>query len=114
MAASITNEPESSRACSDVVAVARGILSGGVGIVAGARQLSRLRFDMRAETDADFLYFVGVDSETDHLLVGDVRRHWSADALLEKDVELQDYEAWARERAFEVCRSLLQRYDNPA
>ena len=112
MATPITNEPEFRRACSDVVAVARSILSGSIGVVAGARRLSRLRFDVRAEDDPDFTFFVGVDSQTNHLPVGEVRRHWSADALRAKDEELRDYEASVRERAFEMCRSLLQKYEN--
>jgi hypothetical protein len=109
--ATIYNEEHRRLASAKIVAIAQRILSGELGIVAGARQLSGLRFDVDAERDSDFIFFVGVDSETDHLPVGEVRSRWSVDALKAKDQELQAYEASVRESAFEVCRSLIQRYD---
>src|SRR5262245_34446853 len=109
--ATIYNEEHRKLASAKIVATAQRILSAEVGIVAGARQLSRLRFDVGAEHDADFIFFVGVDSETDHLPVGEVRSRWSSDALKAKDEELQVCEAAVRERAFEICRSLIQRYE---
>ncbi len=98
-------------ASAKIVATAQHILSGQLGIVAGARQLSGLRFDVGAEHDADFIFFVGVDSETDHLPVGEVRSRWSSDALKAKDEELQTYESSVRDKAFRVCQSLIQRYE---
>ena len=90
-------------ASAKIVATAQRILSGELGIVAGARQLSGLRFDVGAEHDADFIFFVGVDSETDHLPVGKVRSRWSSVALKAKDEELQVYETSVRDKALRVC-----------
>jgi hypothetical protein len=98
----------------EMIRVARRILDGTVGIVAGARQLTRLRFPSRTENDSDILVFIGIDSESDHLPIGDVRQHWNPDALLVKDAELTDYEARVRERAFEACRNLIEKYDHDA
>src|SRR6266700_1283679 len=109
--ATIYNEEHRRLASAKIVATAQHILSGQLGIVAGARQLSGLRFDVGAEHDSDFIFFVGVDSETDNLPVGNVRSRWSSDALKTKDEELQVYQASVRERAFEVCRSLIQKYE---
>lgn len=106
----IYNEENRKFASEKIVATAQRILAGELGIVAGARQLSGLRFDVRAEHDPDLIFFVGVDSETDHLPVGEVRLRWNRDALKVKDRELQAYEASVRDRAFEVCRNLIQRY----
>jgi len=64
--------------------------------------------------DADFLFFVGVESQTDHLAVGDVRRHWSPDALRLKDDELNEFEAQVRARSLEVCKKLIERYESLA
>lgn len=108
--APIYNEEQRRLASAQIVATAKGILSGEVGIVAGARQLASLRFDVGAEHDSDFIFFAGVDSQTDHLPVGEVRSHWSAKALRSKDAELGAYEASVREKAFQVCRSLIQQY----
>src|SRR5438270_6748762 len=109
--ATIYNEEDRRLASAKVVATAQRILSGELGIVAGARQLSGVRFDVGAEHDSDFIFFVGVDSETDHLPVGDVRSRWSSDALKAKDEELRAYEASVRDKAIQVCKSLVQRYE---
>jgi hypothetical protein len=95
-----------------MVLVARRIFDGSTGIVAGARELTRLRFPSRAETDKDILYFVGIDSESDHLPLGAVRQHWNTEALKAKDAELQAYEALVRDRAFVACQNLIARYDH--
>ena len=94
----------------EMVRVARRILDGSIGIVAGARQITRLRFGSTAENDSDVLVFIAIDSETDHLPLGDVRRHWSAEALRAKDEELRGFEDWAREHTFKACKSLIARY----
>jgi len=106
-----TDEPEILRAQSEVVSTARGILSGAIGIVEGARQLTKLGHALGVDRDPEFIFFVGVDSETDHLPVGEVRRHWAADALQRTDEELRGCESFFRDRAFRVCQSLIQRYD---
>jgi hypothetical protein len=72
------------------VEIARGILDGSISIIAGSRQLRAFcgghgRID---EFDPDFLTFVGIDSETDDLPVGENRRHWGADALAKKDIRV--------------------------
>jgi hypothetical protein len=94
-----------------VVAIAQRILSSEMGIVAGARHLAALRFDVAGERDPDFIFFVGVDSETDHLPVGEVRSRWNPDALKAKDEELRSFEALVREKALEVCRSLILKFE---
>jgi hypothetical protein len=96
----------------EIVRVTRGILDGNIGIIAGARQLTRLRFPSRAENDSDILLFVGIDSETDHLPLGEVRRHWNPEVLKVKDAELEAFEAKVRERAFAACQSLIQKLKN--
>ena len=114
MASPNTNEAEHKRACHAVVGIAHGILNGNVGVVEGSRMLLTIQRAAGAEGDADFLFFVGVNSQTDHLPVGDVRRHWSADALRLKDAELHEFEAQVRARALEVCRKLVERYEHTA
>ena len=94
--------------------MARQILDGKIGIVAGARELTRLRFPSRAESDSDILVFVGVDSETDHLPLGNVRQQWNAEVLKVKDEELKRYEVQVRERVFGACRNLITKYGGVA
>src|SRR5882757_3419549 len=94
----------------EMVRTARGIINDVIGIVSGSRELARLRFGSTTEYDRDVLIFVGIDSESDHFPLGDVRRHWSAEALKAKDAELLDYEARVRERAFQACESFILHY----
>jgi hypothetical protein len=105
------NEEHRKWAGEKILALARSILSGESGIAEGSRHLAAWRFDVGAENDSDFIFFVGVDSETDHLPIGPVRQHWNPDALRVKDAELAAYEAKVQEKAFEVCRSLIHKYD---
>ena len=110
MAAEIYNEEHLNWAAGNIVAVAKSILSGELGIVAGARQLARWRFDVGAEHDPDLIFFVAIHSQTDHLPVGEVRSRWSPEALKAKDEELQRFEASVRDAALRVCHSLIQKY----
>ena len=94
-----------------VVETAQAMLSGQLGYLVGSRQLSALRHEIDvADSDADFLTFVGIDSDTDALPLGEARRHWSAEALTRLEPEIQSAEAWAAEVANEACRSLIARF----
>src|SRR4051812_7924138 len=94
-----------------IVDVASAILRGELGIIEGSRQLCSLQFRVSSlDHNPDFLSFVGIDSETDHLPVGDVRRHWAADALARKDIEIRKAEAFYRDHAIAGCERLLARF----
>lgn len=112
MAPEIYNEEHKQWASRKIVAFAQSVLSGELGIIAGARQINGLRFDVGAEHDPDFIFFVGLDSETDHLPIGEGRKHWNPDALCEKDAEVARCEALYRDKAFEACRNLILKYES--
>jgi hypothetical protein len=97
-----------------IVAAAQSILSGELGVIAGARQLCGLGHQVGADDDADFTFFVAIDSESDHLPIGEVRQHWNPEALRAKDAEIASFEAFYREKAFEICRRLIEKYDHDA
>jgi hypothetical protein len=105
-----TNEPEILRAQSEIVSTARGMLLGAIGIVEGGRRLITISHALGLDRDPDFTFFVGLNSETDHFPLGEVRRHWAADALQHKDGELQACESFYHASAFQVCQSLIHRY----
>ena len=79
--------------------------------IAGARRLSGLGDKVGADRDPDFTFFVAIDSESDHLPVGEARQHWNPEVLRAKDAEVAKFEAFYREKAFEVCRRLIQKYE---
>jgi hypothetical protein len=97
-----------------VVAIAEGILDGKIGIIEGSRILAGLRLKVSGDSfDPDFIDFVAIASETDHLPVGPVRKEWAPDSLAKKDVEMKDTEDFYRERTLAACKKLIQRFGEP-
>jgi hypothetical protein len=96
----------------EIVRVARRIVDGSVGVIEGAREMTRVHFRSHSkEEDEEFLVFVGINSETDHLPVGEVRRHWSTEALERKDAEIRKAEEFFRDRALSAAQALIRRYE---
>jgi hypothetical protein len=91
-----------------LIEIACAMLSGQLGIIAGARQIVRLRPNITAaDFDRDFLIFVGIDSETDALPAGAERQYWDPAVLLAKDLEIARADDFYRESALAGCRSLV-------
>jgi Protein of unknown function (DUF2489) len=98
-----------------VVEIAQAMLDSTLGIIEGSRRLNDLREALGIyHLDDDFVGFVGIDSETDHLPIGDVRRLWNEEALVHKDREVEGKERWYRDGAFEDCRKLIARFGRPS
>lgn len=114
MTSPATNQEHRQFLSHKIVTAARSIISGELGVVAGARQLCDLGHQIGADRDPDFTYFIGVESESDHLPLDEVRKHWNPEALRAQDAELAEFERRNRDQAFEVCRSLIQKYDRDA
>lgn len=79
-------------------------------MVEGARRLSGLRHDVRADDDPDFLMFVGIDSESDGFPIGESRSLWDAAALSVADQQREAFEARFREAALEAAARLIAKY----
>jgi len=92
-----------------ILEAAKGVLSGAISPIEGARNIARTRFDARLESDPDILRFVGIDSETDALPIGTDRIYWQTQALAQLQGEIDKSQAWAREVATAYCQSLLER-----
>lgn len=87
--------------------VAQAVLDGRTTVLEAVRQLVSLAHtDAVAEPDRRFI--IGVESETDHLPVGDVRKLWAPDALKEKDVEIARAEEAYRADFLETCRRIVK------
>jgi hypothetical protein len=101
-----------------IVAICEAVLNETMGVIAASRILSRLEVDVSHhrvghsfDGDHDFLPFVAIDSETDHLPVDRERANWSPEALARKDKDIATAEARCKEYAFEACRKLIERFD---
>jgi hypothetical protein len=90
---------------------ARSMIEGNLGFLEGARVLSSLRHEAEiSDDDVDFMAFVVIDSETDGFPIGEVRKHWSIEALDKLDPEIKEAQEWARGVGFEACQSLILRF----
>jgi len=88
--------------------VAQAVLDGRTTVLEAVRELVYL-----AHTDAiadveDRRLIIGIESETDHLPVGDVRRLWAPEALREKDIEIASAEAWWKADFLEACKRIAE------
>ncbi|HUA79686.1 MAG TPA: hypothetical protein VL997_04890, partial [Dyella sp.] len=88
----VTNEPEWLADCRAVTQCAHDLIEGRKGVIESARVLRRLAYKVRDEWDTDFVFFRGIDSESDHLPVGGERQHWSAPRLEREDEKIRAYE----------------------
>ena len=94
-----------------LIKLCHNILDGRVGVLEGSRKMGRWRFSVGPENDSDFITFVGIDSETDHLPLGKSREGWNAEALAKKDLEIAECEEFFRERAFKAARNLIEKHN---
>lgn len=95
----------------DVVAAARVILDGTLGVVEGSRRIAWLRHDVDpTQEDEHLLSIAGIESQTDHLPIGDWRREWDPEALARFDAEREECERFFRDQAMEACRAIVSRY----
>jgi hypothetical protein len=94
-----------------IVSVARLMLEGTRSFIEGAREINSLRHEAEvAESDADFDVFVAIDSETDALPIGNVRKYWSPTALERLAPTVRDSESWAREVGTKACHAIITRF----
>jgi len=70
-----------------IIKITNDILNKKISIVNGARKLSQFQFGYNLENNKNLLFFVGVNSETDHLPIGQEREKWNSTSLLKKDKE---------------------------
>lgn len=92
-----------------IVAIARDMLDGRQSFIEGARQITGLRYLAGLDHDPDVAIFVGIDSETDTLPFGEVRKLWMPAALEKLQPKIDDAEQWAREVGAPRCRKLIDR-----
>jgi hypothetical protein len=93
------------------IETAKAILEEKIGVIEGSRLMEKLlRQAAIPEDDSDLLSFMGIVSETDDLPVGEVRQHWSAEALKEEDIEIRRCEKLYRQVARKACVQVIERW----
>jgi hypothetical protein len=97
-----------------ILEVAKQLIAGQVGVIAASRQLSHLRHEVEPRVAEVLLTFTGIDSETDALPIGRVRKEWNQDALKVKDREIEDAERFYRDSAMSAAAELIRLLDVPS
>lgn len=98
-----------------IVATARELLSGSVGIIEACRSMVPMlsEVDEPLRSSEAVLVLIAVESETDEFPVGPQRQHWAADILRERDHERDAYLAKVRKDVEDSCRTLIAELGEP-
>jgi len=97
-----------------ILHVAKELIGGRLGVIAASRELSQLRHDVEPQLAEILLTFTGIDSETDTLPIGRVRKEWNRDALDRKDREIAEAELFYRDSAMTAAAELIRLLDLPS
>jgi hypothetical protein len=89
-----------------LVDIAQKLLAEEIGPIEGSRKISRLRFDVEDEENDVFNAFVGIDSESDDVVVGN-RTLWGEAFLEDIDRRYEVYDRALQPNIGEDCRALL-------
>lgn len=100
-------QDKQSAATSEAIALCRGLLDNSVPLIAGCRRPRELRHKIGFSEDDVFDPFIAVDCETDHLPLGEVRRHCSPEWLEKADAEIADSERIYRDLIHGAAEALL-------
>ena len=98
------------RAVTRLVAAARDLLEGRIGILEGSRTLTGLMHQCGLEGDNDLIILQGVDSESDRFPLGPVRNLWDPKALAELDPEIAAESDSYRGVVVRACELIVERY----
>ena len=91
-----------------LVQIATAMIEGKLHLLEGARRLCRLRPDSGDPENPAFLPMIAVESETDHLPLGDERVRCSVDFLRRIDDEVERYLVDERSHLLEYCREIVR------
>lgn len=97
-----------------LVKAAREMLSGELSFAEGAAAVVRLRGRVGGvgDFDEDFMPFVAIDSETDHLPLQAQWQIWDQAALERLAPEFKKAQDWASTFAPASCEKLIGRFSN--
>ena len=86
------NTPQTNTAhWQELIEILNNVLDDRLGLTEGCREISRLSFALEPANPL-FKPFIGYDSETDCFPLGEVRKHWQAEALLKTDLDRTVFE----------------------
>lgn len=94
----------------ELVAVASGMLTGGVNLIEGMRRICALRFAIEDPENEVFLPIRAMESETDSFPMGAMRSNCGEDYLKRADAEMESYLADTRDDILQACREIVRTF----
>jgi hypothetical protein len=94
----------------ELVAVAEAMLNGKLQLVEGCRRIYSLRHKVEDPENPVFLTIRGVESETDHFPLGDMRAQCAPGFLAKADEEMNRYLTGAREDILAACQEIIRTF----
>jgi len=115
MTRTILNEVKHTQLCTDATSLAKLILADEGDYLHNVSKLNSLRFELgKNEFDEDFIIFIEVCSETDHIPYGKARENCSSKWLEQCDNELSEIKTYYRNKIENSCKSVIERFSKNA
>ena len=96
----------------EAVNLAKALLADTADFLESVRKLSSLRHELcENSNDEDFMLFLVIDSDTDHLPAGETRAFCSPEWLRKADAELQLVVSCHKAELVAACNRLIERFD---
>jgi hypothetical protein len=95
-----------------LVGVARSIVTYQVGIPLGCTRAASLLASLEPFEKLDFPVFAEFRNAVLGLPIGTDRLHWDREALRERDIRLEKIIRDFRDRVFDACYAIIERYGN--
>lgn len=106
----MTNPSRRDAAVKKVVSAAKAILTYQIGLPAGCQRMSRALFWLKPHETNLPTIFDEYLAETVGLPLGSERLEWDREILKQKDAELEDVNRRFRDRIFDTCWTLVDRF----
>jgi len=104
------NAIEPKRAGIQLASIAEQALAGSGDLLSAVRLIVELRHKLDNPDDEVFHHLVAIDDETDRFPLGEVRQHWSAEALVRADCEREAYMAKAEPDIRRALQAVARRF----
>ena len=95
----------------ELITVANRVIVGEVPLLEGVRKIHNLSSLIEERDNPVFLRIRGIESQTDHYPVGEVRNQYNPDSLRKLDHDLEQYMASVREDIFDSCRKIIEIFE---
>jgi hypothetical protein len=97
-----------------LVSADRSVVTYQTSLPLGCTRIQRILCWLRPHQATEYPVFEEFLSAIRELPVGSERLHWNREALRERDIELERIIRLVRDRVFDACYDILDRYATPS